>query len=70
MMGICIIPVFLFIAKTSPAGQTFGTGFVYLFPFMYAIFGYIFVALGCVIYNFVAGFVGGIEVEVRGEPTP
>jgi hypothetical protein len=28
--------------------------------------GFISTALGCAIYNFVAGFVGGIEVELEG----
>lgn len=31
----------------------------------YGIFGFLFVAITCAVYNVVAGWVGGIEVEVR-----
>ncbi len=34
-------------------------------PIMYAVFGFIFGALGALLYNLFAGFVGGIEVEVE-----
>ena len=30
--------------------------------------GFIFTALGCALYNLVAGWVGGIEVELAGAP--
>ena len=34
-----------------------------IMPFMYLIFGYISVVIGCAIYNLVAKYVGGIEFE-------
>lgn len=41
-------------------------GFMYLFmPFIMGIFGFIFVALGCWVYNLVAGKFGGVEFEVK-----
>jgi Transmembrane domain of unknown function (DUF3566) len=30
------------------------------------VLGFVFAALSCAIYNFVAGLVGGIEVELGG----
>lgn len=36
-------------------------------PFFYLIFGYIFVAIGCKIYNFFYQFVGGIEFELENQ---
>src|SRR5688572_22364408 len=36
-----------------------------VFPVVYLVMGYIMVALGCWLYNFVARFLGGIEYEVR-----
>jgi len=36
---------------------------------MYAVFGYIFVNIGCLLYNFIAARVGGIEVETRDVDT-
>jgi hypothetical protein len=66
-MGLLFIPLFWVISSNTPAGATYGTGFALLIPVLYGLFGYCFVAIGCLIYNFIAGFVGGIEVEVRGD---
>jgi hypothetical protein len=33
-------------------------------PFIYAIFGLVFIPLGCWIYNLAARFVGGLEISV------
>ena len=35
------------------------------FPIMYGIFGFIGGAIGALIYNIFAGFVGGVEIEVE-----
>ena len=71
MMGLVFVPFFLIMPMMMPseAGAVgFGMGFALLFPVIYAVFGYVFVAIGCLLYNLVAGWVGGIEVEMRGEP--
>ncbi|WP_295890646.1 hypothetical protein [uncultured Vibrio sp.] len=34
-----------------------------VFPIVYLIFGYIFVAVTCMIYNFIQRFTGGFEYE-------
>lgn len=34
-------------------------------PMFYLLFGYIFIAIGCAIYNFVYRFVGGFEFEIE-----
>jgi hypothetical protein len=38
---------------------------VFLLPIFYAVIGFVFVAIGCWIYNLVAGMVGGIRVDIR-----
>ncbi len=45
----------------------FSGGLLLLLPFVYALFGFLFVALGCAIYNLIAKWTGGIEVEVGTE---
>jgi ABC-type uncharacterized transport system fused permease/ATPase subunit len=41
-------------------------GYIYLFmPILAGVFGFIFVALGCWVYNLVAGKLGGVEFEVN-----
>jgi hypothetical protein len=44
----------------------FGMGFgaIILFPLLYGVFGGVFAAVGAVIYNLVAGWVGGLEVDI------
>jgi hypothetical protein len=45
-------------------GFQFGGGlFFFLLPVLYAVMGFIGTALTCVIYNYIAGWTGGIEVE-------
>lgn len=36
-------------------------------PIFYAIFGYIFTAIGCALYNFLFKYIGGFEFEVIEE---
>jgi hypothetical protein len=61
-----VIPMALIssmVPKNAP-GPHFGIAFFIAMPFMYAIFGLIFVPLGCWIYNLAAKFVGGLEISV------
>jgi len=73
IMGLIFIPFFLlmtFVGSQMPAQQrvgvmAFSAGFAIFVPVIYAVIGFVFGALGAVIYNLVAKWVGGIEVEVE-----
>ena len=73
IMGLLVMPVFIIMSAISaqlPAEQrlgvmAFGVGFAVAMPFIYAAMGFVFGALGALIYNVVAKWVGGIEVEVE-----
>jgi hypothetical protein len=73
IMGLLFIPFFMMITATAsklPPQQrvgmlAFGAGFSLIMPFIYAAMGFVFGALGAVIYNLVAKWIGGIEVEVE-----
>jgi hypothetical protein len=43
----------------------FGVGAVIILPIVYGVMAAIFSAIGAFIYNIVAGWVGGIEIEVQ-----
>jgi hypothetical protein len=60
------VPIFLVMTLVAPseAGGGFGVGFALLLPLFYGLLGFVFTAIGCIIYNLVAGWVGGIEVEI------
>jgi hypothetical protein len=67
---IILVPVFMFINKAAPQeaqglGFGLGMGFTLVMPVIYGIFGFIFTLIGAALYNFVAGMVGGIEVELE-----
>lgn len=46
-------------------GAFFGVGSVILFPILYGIMGFIGGLITAVLYNLLAGFVGGIEMELQ-----
>jgi Transmembrane domain of unknown function (DUF3566) len=64
LMGLVFVPFFLIAAMYSPKYTGFGPGLALLLPIFYGVLGFIFTAIGCAIYNFVAGLVGGVEVEL------
>jgi hypothetical protein len=65
IMGLIFaIPFALFSSVIPNAGGGFGIGFAIAVPFIYAICGLIFVPIACLIFNFVANLVGGLEFTV------
>jgi hypothetical protein len=42
-----------------------GIGFVLVMPILYAAFGFLFGAFGAFVYNLVAGWIGGVEMELQ-----
>ena len=66
LFGLLFVPFFVLMDMFAPegAGFPFGTMFAVAMPVMYGIFGVIGGAIGAALYNLVAGWVGGIEVEL------
>lgn len=64
ILGALFMPFFLIAAALSPGETGFGIGFALAMPIVYGVFGAIMVAIFCALYNLVAGWVGGIEVEL------
>jgi hypothetical protein len=63
IMGLIIgIPFALIMSATGQGGM--GIGFAIAIPFGYAIGALIIVPIGCLVFNFVAGLVGGLEFTV------
>lgn len=46
-------------------GVMFGGAFMLFMPLIYAVLGFVFVAIGCLVYNLIAKLVGGIEIEIE-----
>ena len=71
LMGLVFIPFVLVMRSFIPPeaasagfGPGFGLGFALVMPIVYACFGFIFTFIGAALYNLVAGWVGGLEVEL------
>lgn len=60
LMGLLFVPIFWAMAALNPTEAIPGV-VTLLFPVLYAVFGYIFSAVGFIIYNLVAGWIGGVE---------
>lgn len=61
---VFLVPFGLFCPFAAPSGQR-GEAAMFLFmPFACLIVGYLSVAVGCAVYNFMFRYVGGIEFEV------
>ncbi len=69
LMGLIFLPIFWLIGKAMPAeagaGASILMGFGIMMPIVYGLFGLIFGAIGAAIYNLVAGWTGGLQVEVE-----
>ncbi len=50
--------------KEGPFGMLFGTLAIVIFPIFYGVIGGVFAAIGAAIYNLVAGWVGGLEIDL------
>ena len=73
-LGLIFVPIFLLAGFAGMAlgregaGAISGVAMLFMaivFPFLYAALGFIFGALTAWIYNLVAGWVGGIELELK-----
>ena len=64
LLGLLFVPFVLLAGAFGPEGAGFPTIIAVAFPIFYAVLGYVGVAIGCAIYNMVAGWVGGIEMEL------
>ena len=54
-------------AEDPTGAAIFGAAAVFVLPIVYGFLGFISSLLGAAIYNALAGFIGGIEIEI-GEP--
>jgi hypothetical protein len=67
LMGLIFVPFFLLATMLAPNEAGFGVGFALALPILYGLLGFIFTAIGCALYNWVARKVGGIEVSLDTE---
>lgn len=62
LMGLCFLPILFLVSMFGPSESRLGFVVLLVIPVMYAFFGFVFTVVGCALYNWVAGMVGGIEM--------
>jgi hypothetical protein len=68
LFGLIFVPFFLLVGMFSPEGSGgfgFGMVFALAMPVIYAVMGVIGGVIGALLYNLVAGWVGGLEMELE-----
>ncbi|MDQ6630018.1 MAG: hypothetical protein M3Z29_16460 [Pseudomonadota bacterium] len=67
---ILAVPFLLIASAFSPVGRGAPLWGIIVIPLVYLVFGYIFMVIGCAIYNVLVPFTGGIEFETTpGQPS-
>lgn len=66
LMGLLFVPFFALATMLAPSEDSaLPLWLVAIVPVLYGLLGLVFTAIGCLIYNMVAGWVGGFEIELE-----
>ena len=69
VLGVIFAVIFGLVTSMAPAGEMagtgFGVGFLVVMPLLYGAFGFVFGALIAWLYNLVAGWTGGLELDLE-----
>jgi len=72
LIGLLFVLIGLIGLAAAPGQQKFGMIGVLVFaglsPFLYGAFGFVFGAVGALLYNWVASSIGGIQMELEAVP--
>ena len=63
LLGLLFVPLIWLGSIADPEGAM-PISFTLIFPLIYGLFGYVFTALACALYNVIAARVGGIEFSL------
>jgi hypothetical protein len=64
-LALILVPFFYMATRNVPPEQALpGVAFV-LGPFIYAVIGYVGTAIGCWLYNLIAGWSGGVSLTLE-----
>lgn len=75
LLGLCFGAIFSLIALVGAAagpdrgvpgfGVLFGVAAIIVLPIFYGVLGFVFSLIGAGLYNLVAGWVGGVEMDLQ-----
>ena len=66
---VVAVPFFAAISAIAPAGaaNAFPATMILIMPVVYLVFGYLSIAAGCLMYNIMFKYLGGIEFEAQSK---
>lgn len=70
---VFLVPMFLVMLFVVPDVDQYGNPVIFprilviVFPVFYLVFGYLAIAIGSALYNFLFKFIGGFEFETKDE---
>ncbi|HEY3975502.1 MAG TPA: DUF3566 domain-containing protein [Candidatus Sulfotelmatobacter sp.] len=76
-LGLIFAPIFVLLGLLGsfagsqdkiPFAGIFGVGFAIFMPIFYGVMGFIMGAIGALLYNLIAKWVGGFEIELTLQP--
>ena len=67
IIGLIMVP-FIFLASLMDPDTAFPFWTMLIIPIVYAVIGYISVAIVALVYNFLASLTGGVEVTLKPAP--
>lgn len=65
VFGLVFLPIGVLVSLLAPQQEGPGLAFWLIFPVLYGVVGYMFIAIGCALYNVIAGFAGGVEATLE-----
>lgn len=65
VLALVFVPFFYVASRSAAGGSQLPAIVVVIGPLLYGIFGYVFTAIGCWLYNLVASWTGGIALTLE-----
>ncbi len=65
LLGLIYIPLGALIETTAPPEDQLGMTFWLLLPVLIAVFAFVVGVVGCALYNWIAGWAGGVEFTLE-----
>jgi hypothetical protein len=69
ILGLIFVPI-VYLASRAQASSNFSPILMVIGPICYGLFGYIFTAIACWLYNLVSGWTGGIAITLEPGENP
>lgn len=65
LIGLFVATIDVFLSSIMGTGSGMGFLAIIILPVMYGVFGFIIGAIGALLYNLIAGWIGGLELDLK-----